>query len=71
MMTCAWSFSSIEFKDPLFFVIICIGLMQYVPVSIPIIISEKIGTIHLRYKSYNWSGFCNMLKLFFYNNRIT
>ena len=49
MMTCAWSFSSIEFKDPLFFVIICIGLMQYVPVSVPVCKNGRVGLVHLRY----------------------
>ena len=29
VMTCAWIFSSIELKDPLFFMIICIGPVSY------------------------------------------
>lgn len=51
ILTCAWLFSSIELKDPLFFMIICIGLIQYVPISIPIFIGKRIKTIQLRYKS--------------------
>lgn len=57
IMTCAWFFSSIELKDPLFFMIICIGLMQYVPVSVPISENGKIRLLHLRYKSSLWSRF--------------
>lgn len=49
VMTCAWLFSSIELKDPLFFMIICIGLMRYVPVSVPVCKNGRVGLAHLRY----------------------
>ena len=49
VMTCAWLFSSIELKDPLFFMIICIGLMRNVPVSVPVCKNGRVGLAHLRY----------------------